>query len=469
MRSVPLKLLMTLCALLPAAGAFAQARLDFLHPVAGGTMEIVVDQIPPDAEVLLALGSAGAVPARADASGTARFRYDVPASGAGKTFEFIASIETGEVAVSGVTIDLPQLLVTTDVGGRGRLVRVAAGGEDGRTFAHLATRDLGPGLPGGAVRDGQRTKTFVVADREEGWLAVIPDDPSGFSSRHPLAPDVRDIALTPDGRFVLVTSAGNDDAESVLAVFDARTGEPSEHLSLEPLGRHGGRIVVTDDGLRAFVSVQGLYLLEVDLLRRELGDLVGVGGPGQDEIKDLRLVDGRIFALTGRSDSVGYVTGLDTSDLRDARLSSPTRTEPRLGVARIAGEMSLLLLDGAQGTVTVLDAATMHFRDTFSVPAGAEALLFSPNPARSTGELLYPRDGGTYGVLVDFESASLGVERQYDGRLSLLPVHGTATRIDLYFARAADGSLVLIEPDTLAPLSVPPLDGLVVHAISVAD
>ncbi len=472
MRSLPLWLTTTFALLLPTAELSAQARIDFVHPVAGGAMEIVVDRVPPDAEVVLALGGpAGAVPLetqRADASGTARFGYSLPPAVAGETVEFLATFGAGEGAVARVTIDRPQLLVTGEESGGAWLSRVAVE-EDGRTFTLLDARELGAGLPGGAVRDGQRTKTYVVADRVAGRLAVVPDDPTGIVTGHPLAPDVRDIALTPDGRFVLVTSAGGAGDVGILAVFDARTEKPVANLLLDPLGAHGGKLVVTEDGLRAFVSVSGLYLLEIDLLRRERGDLVGVGGPGQDEIKDLRLVDGHLFALTGRSDEVGYVTALDVADLRNARLAGPTRTESRFGVAAVDGAAALVLLDGGRGAVTVLDARTMALENAFEVPAGADALLFSPNAARSSGELLYPRGESTTGLRVDFATATLGVERRYDGRLAFLPVHGRATRIDLFFARAADGSVVAIDPETLAPLDAPPLAPGSVRALSVAD
>jgi YVTN family beta-propeller protein len=160
-----------------------------------------------------------------------------------------------------------------------------------------------------------RTKNLVPMTRiQQGWTItnglgivwrdgtvdqVLLDEPNLYF------PDATDVAVTPDGRYALVTSSGSDrvavvDVTKMLGILDGATAEERarvlpnhlgksvefvvEHL---PTGKSPRGVVVSDDGSLAFVANaldDSLSVLDLDRLAAL--PPIDLGGP--DEITRVR-------------------------------------------------------------------------------------------------------------------------------------------------------------------------------------
>src|SRR5688572_4804460 len=205
--------------------AAAQPRIDYRSPVAGGTLELSVDKVAPFADVSLVLlvdGQPTMLPLKADASGAARVRLPVPLEAAGKTYDFIASEEgSSRPAELSLAIAPPSLLLTGTSGGEAWLFEVPLDPRAESPFRvdSIVRHALGRGRPGAAVRDGDGSTIFAIADADAGRVAVLRA--GALPLRLILDRDLRGIAATPDGRSILVAAAGASGASGRLYVIDA--------------------------------------------------------------------------------------------------------------------------------------------------------------------------------------------------------------------------------------------------------
>lgn len=470
------------------AVAAAQPRVDYRSPVVGGSLELTIDGASPYADLIVTLSASGRTDivgsVVADASGTARLRLPpIPESAAGTTYTFAATDRlTGkrseEVAVE---IERPSLLLTGIESGRAVLWRVPLDLDAAATTpfrsAEVANFDLGTGRPGGAVRDGRASATFVISDVETGILRVIPDSGAPSLSLE-LGPNLRGIETSPDGRTILVAAAGRNGENGRLIILPA--DEPANWRALDlgySLGRSGGRIVVSSDGLRAFVSLDGAFLRDVDLLHDRTGSkLISVGAASQDEIRDLRIVAGNLFALTGRAgdeERPASVAGLDVANPKKSAVERTFQRDEELRIGSRNGKVSLFLLDGSFGEITVIDVATMAKQGSFTVPAGADALLLSPDTRSSLGALLYRAETPQAAVrAIDLAKETVGAESALGLAARATNVSGHSDRIDLLFVEEATGRrLLALTPDSAGgPLRVSSLPlGMSLLQVSVGD
>lgn len=396
-----LTLFRTLAAsLLLSATAFAAdlPRLDFAHPVEGETMRIGIERARPNSVVHVGLTDENKQPLGitwrvvTDGAGSARIDWPLERGAAGRGFWLVAQNDGVTVETRGV-FQLPQLLVTgTASSGESYLLRIPVAAGDNAFAPAFAPVNLGVGAPGGAVRDARGTKTYVVSDRVRGMLRVVPDDVRLGASSIDLPADVRGIAITEDGRRIYVVSGGTTpERDGVLTILDTSLDRVVDSLVLDALGEDGGQIVLTRDGHRAFVSVRGLYVREINVRRSQLGALVAVGEPGQERITELRVVDGHVYALTsGRKKRANAsLTSVVVSNLRDAFQVRGLDGSAGMAVGADRSGRVLFVLDGSGGEVTVLDAETLARRRTFQVPSGADALLLPPNESSERGAVLY--------------------------------------------------------------------------------
>lgn len=441
-----------------ALGATAlgqSARLEFAHPIAGSEMVLTVDRAPPGRPVVLALmtGAAQTEVDRsiADGSGCARFRIPVAAAVAGEEFVFVAQVDGAATEPVAVRIQAPTLLVTGIAGDVAVLERVPVLDREGRAFPRaLRSRiELGPGLsPGGAVLDARAERIFAIADAPSGLLRTVGPDGSNLGDVR-LRPGLRGIAISGDR--LLVASGGAGGELGTVTLLDARgRGAPVilAEVDVGPLGTDGGRIVVAADRLRAFIAIGGLYLREVNLLRSTAGALVKVGGPGQDRLRDLRLVDGNLFALTSRGVGGGALTGLEVRDLASAAWQNLPRGGAKGGVGFAIGARSLVVLDGEGAAVTVVNARTMRATGVFAVPPGADALVLTPNPDQDDCLLLYG-EGEARPVALPLSLADFrtGTARALDFSARALPVQGFSTLIDWLFLGNGADEVFALDPE----------------------
>lgn len=472
--------------------AHAQLRADHRNPVAGERMQILVSGATPYAVVqIVAVDDAGNVLGqvarqRADGSGSLSHALALPAALAGEKMNFVVNEERVGATPAQVTVRVvaPSLLLTGTVAGEAIHYRlpIAIDRENPFDLAGARVVHLGVGRPGGAVRDGRSTKTFVIADRDRGTLAILSDlDDTRVDVT--LAPDLRDIVATPDGRTILVAAAGAPGSNARL--FLVPSDDPSRARSIDlgfPFGTMGGRrIAVSEDGLRAFVTLDGALLREVDLLALEPSSkLFSVGAPGLDEIRDLRVVGDRLVALTRKAgakprDTVepteraaSAVTNVDLADPRSALIARTHGRDAALDLASFDGKLALFVVDGGAGEVRVLDVATLESRGAYAVPPGADALLLTPDPQDARAALLYgARTPASSLRLFDLATGRFAPESALGFAADAFSVSGSSSLIDLFFLTDSAGRLVAIRPDATQAIALPlPVD---LVAVSIGD
>ncbi len=466
LRSVVVALLLTA----PAVAA-ELPRLDFAHPVEGETMHISIERARPGSVVQIGVTDENRQPlgitwrVATDGAGTARVDWPIERGAAGRGFWLIAQNDGVTIETRG-TFQLPQLLVTGSAAtGESTLQRIPVAPGADPFAAAFAPIYLGGGRPGGAVRDARGTKTYVVSDRDRGTLHVVPDDPRLGLASLELPADVRDIAITEDGRRIYVVAGGSTpDRGGVLAILDTAIDRIVDTLALDPLGDDGGRLVLTGDGHRGFVTVRGLYVREINVRRTQLGALVAVGEPGQERITDLRVVDGHVYALTsGRKARAASLTSVVISNLRDAFQLRGLDGSAGMAVGADRGGRVLFVLDGSGGEVTILDARTLERRRTFEVPVGASALLLPPNESSNRGAMLY--SDGIERTLARW----FGAEGLIEGPGLELPVgawapqvFGSARSVDWMFVADAFDLLAFRSEDAAAVRIPLPMRAMVV-------
>ncbi len=455
-----------------AAAAHAQPpRVDFAHPIVGENLVVTTEGWAPNTPISIRLrvrGTDSFLPWKAaDGAGFQRFEVPVTAAFLDEEIEIAAVSAAVTSDTETVRLRAPELLMTGVDAGVAWLYRVAVPVGDVPRFDPNPDRvRLGTGRPGGAVRDGRGTKTFAVASVDRGEIAIVPDDPQLRPGSMVYVPaGVRGIAASPDGSKILVVSAGTSDpndaiTRGILTILDARTELPVGSIVLDPLGAHGGRIVASPDGLRAFVSVQGSYLREVNLLGTRPGALVAVGRPGQDRIKDLSITDdGNVFALTQSSAGAGgpgAVTGLSIGDFKKNAQAAIALAAKSFGLTRAGDRDALVMLDGSGAEITVIDTRTMRRATTFTVPAGADALLLTPTPDDQLGGLLYSdSEGGSLLRAIDFKSGAIGAPHGLGFRARAVPISGESSLVPWLLVGNGKEGIVALDPtfrvDAFAP------------------
>lgn len=495
------------CVFASSVAGAAPARIGHSAPIIGETLTVTVDRVWPGDRIALVFdpgtGQIGrVVEVVADGSGTARFELPLAwrpldpsaataeqltaqqkrSADAGMLFSrdaadplaMVRQLQAFDLGRPGppmiasvrVAFLAPSLLVTGQDDGGAHLYHLPLPGFPGRPERF----DLGSGIPGGAVYDGRGNRVFVIADAASGDLRVVgAESPSARdlpSSRAdlrvarpflvngaPLARDMRGIAITADGRSILISAAGEGDP--TLYVIDTATDAVTA-IPIDDLGADGGRVVVSDDGLYGFVAVRSLYVRQIDLVTRTPGHLLAVGSPGQDEIRDLRVIRGNLFALTGRALSgskTDSLTGLEVANLRhyaqDGGMTAPgmtVRDEP-------GGDAEILLMDPTEGTIAVFDARTMQRRATYSgLPLGARDLLLPADPTSPLAALLEGEPGGSsrlralhLGVLSSRAEGAIGAESYaLGGPARALPLDGANAMGAIYVLHVGGVGLVAL-------------------------
>ncbi len=468
---------------LAALGASAVPELDYRNPIAGEKLELFVGHATPYAWVdivVLVNGNPIAPETKlTDGSGFARFELPLPVDAVDKRFTITALERRTQTPSRSVDIDIvaPSLLISGRENGEAVLYRIPVeprlDAQDGASsplrMERMTRKVLGSGQPGGAVRDGHSTKTFVIADAEIGRVRVLEDDVTKAEiTPLDLTPDLRGIAISPDGRTVLVTAAGGRNGNGELILIP--TSDPSVRTRIDlgyPLGVDGGRnIVVSEDGTRAFVALDGAFLRDVNLVALETGSkLFAVGTPGRDHVRDLRIVGDQLVALTGHADPAvanGAYSGVDITNPQRTGYYRTSSRESKFDLGSAAdGRLALFVLEkslpnGVAGEITVIDVATMSNRGSFAVPSGADALLLTPNPRSTRAALLY--GAGTADATLrplDLATHSVDVPHALGYPAQELAVQGSSTSVSLFFLKDATGRMRALRASDLVESTLP--------------
>jgi len=289
----------------------------------------------------------------------------------------------------------------------------------------------------------------------------------GVPGTVPLVGDVtgysRGLALTPDGRTLVVT---NEQGGSVTAL-DAATGAQRWETSLGGAGQAGGAypgaVTLANDGKRAFVTEQGLNA--VATLDVATGALQGATPVG-DHPSALAVTRNSHFAFVANTND-------DSVSILDLTQLVPTEVR-RISVHLLAGEANGsapngIAIDSAQSLVYVANAGDNAVAVLgAAIPAGParwnpaefKALGFVPAAAYPTAVSVVPGSGD---LLTTSAKGYGGVpvtrKTQYDGNdivglLSRVP-RPTSTQLGGYTTQARDQLLFSTKANTRRPADSP--------------
>ncbi len=431
----------------PAAAQQAPAAVHHGFPLAGGTLVVVVDGLPPGDDVLLKLLDAVTAPLSvieelsASASPQFRGKLDDALADGGTIASVWAADARGRVLLE-IPLDDPG-----DVDKPVQLQVLGFGGQEQATLLlHVQAPTLvlptAQGLQRLSLLDGRLLAPAIPAQGGVHGLSLSDDGLLGYVLRdggllhtlaardwagEPLATQAFDAATDtlaggPAGAaFLLARPEGAPFAAAGVVLFLDEGG-----FLLEPMGEavDGRRVAVAADGLSAWVAEDDLIVREIDLLARAPRGLLAVGLPGDRAVADL-LLDGRhllvaTHGLAGR----GTLTALDLDSGRLA--TEPLSIDPlrlvALGEGRVlvvpaSGSQVELMQDGLRvqsiyapgavldaaavdgGALLLVDGPNGRQLSRYTQRAGALLLQQRPAPAPAVTRLVSAPAGG-HGVVV---------------------------------------------------------------------
>jgi YVTN family beta-propeller protein len=204
---------------------------------------------------------------------------------------------------------------------------------------------------------------------------------------YPLAFNVTDLAVSPDGRHVYAGRSALDGAD--VAILDTATGA-ERAINVAAAGAATECLQLSADGRRLYVAANAASTAElvvVDTQRNRVLSTIEIGSP----IRSIALSPDGATAYVG-SCGPDFGTVLDVVDVRDARKCSVAATYK---IGDVAGVLSSLTLsrDGSRAylvgdtSVTVLSTRTQDIIG--SIATGAEPSCAIESPA---GNRLYIAD-----------------------------------------------------------------------------
>ena len=186
----------------------------------------------------------------------------------------------------------------------------------------------------------------------------------------PTAPGPHEIAVSPDGRRVVVSEYGRQAPGHTLGVHDAASGTRLRQVELGTHTRpHGMRFL--DDG-RLLVTTEGSdALLVVDVATGKVERAIDIG-PGK----------GHMVALAGGG-KVAYVSKVGAGTVVRIDLGSGEVLEKPAGAGAegiaVATDGSVWVSNREDGTVTVHDPATLDVLDTLDSEGFPIRVVFTPS------------------------------------------------------------------------------------------
>lgn len=206
--------------------------------------------------------------------------------------------------------------------------------------------------------------TLVVANKSEATVSLV-DLPSGeVRATLPTGAGPHEVAVSPDGRWAVVTDYGTRDAPgSSLSVVDVAEAKSVKTIGLGEYGRPHG-IVWMPDGREVLVTAEAKQaVVKVDV---EAGKVVSVWSTGQEISHMIALApDGkRAFVANIGSDSV---TALDVE--AGKTLKSVPTGEGAEGIAITPDGRQLWVTNRGADTLTLLDPATLEVKATVESPS----------------------------------------------------------------------------------------------------
>jgi DNA-binding beta-propeller fold protein YncE len=239
---------------------------------------------------------------------------------------------------------------------------------------------------------GNRAYVGSVSAEHDSVLAFDIDSDE-IVAEYPVAFNVTDLAVSPNGRHLYVGRTDVDGAD--VAILDTKTGKQDSVRIAVTAGTTTECVRVSPEGRRLYVAANGsstAQLVMVDAVQKRVLNAVEIGSP----IRDIALSPDGATAYVG---SAGPDFGT-VLDIIDTRTSTITATHKIGDVAGLLVQLTVsrdgerAYLVGDQG-VTVLSTATQDVIGSIAVDGDPSCAIESPD-----GKRLYIADyAGTVTVL----------------------------------------------------------------------
>jgi DNA-binding beta-propeller fold protein YncE len=239
---------------------------------------------------------------------------------------------------------------------------------------------------------GSRAYVSSVSAEHDSVLAFDTES-NEIVAEYPLAFNVTDLAVNPNGRHVY---AGRTDVEGAdVAILDTKTGKKDSVRIASTAGTTTGCVRVSPEGRRLYIAANGsltAHLVMVDAVQKRVLNAVEITSP----IRDIALSPDGATAYVG-SAGPDFGTVLDIIDTRTSTITSTHK------IGDVAGLLTQLTVsrDGERAylvgdqSVTVLSTATQDVIGNIAVDGDPSCTIESPD-----GKRLYIADyAGTVTVL----------------------------------------------------------------------
>jgi DNA-binding beta-propeller fold protein YncE len=301
-------------------------------------------------------------------------------------FTIAGEINAGRGAVSGMAISPDgDVLMTTHYGDNSVSLVDTANGVVALTVVDVEE-------PFAVALSGNRAYVSSVSTEQDSVLAFDTESDE-IVAEYPLAFNVTDLAVSPNGRHLYAARTGDEVAD--VAILDTKTGKEDSVRVAGTAGTTIGCVRVSPEGRRLYVAANGsstAHLVMVDAVQKRVLNAVEITSP----IRDIALSPDGATAYVG---SAGPDFGT-VLDIIDTRTSTITTT---LKIGDVAGLLTQLTVsrDGERAylvgnqSVTVLSTATQDVIGNIAVDGDPSCAIESPD-----GKRLYIADyAGTVTVL----------------------------------------------------------------------
>lgn len=226
------------------------------------------------------------------------------------------------------------------------------------------------GLPSADPRD-----VLVVVNKDESTVSVVSVETGATLITLPTGTGPHETAVSPDGKWAVVTDYGSQAGGSTLTVVDLAALKVARTIDLGVYRRPHGIVFLPDNRRVAVTSETSGVVLLVDVA----GGQVAGTRPTTQELSHMVVVaaDGRrAFTANLRSGSISSID-LTGGDARVLPVSTQTEA---IGMAPDASQVWVGSND--QGTVSVVDASAWRVTHALNVGGQPYRIVFSPDGRR---------------------------------------------------------------------------------------
>jgi DNA-binding beta-propeller fold protein YncE len=301
-------------------------------------------------------------------------------------FEIAGEINAGRGAVSGMAISSDgDVLMTTHYGDDSvSLIDTVKGA------VALTVVDVEESFA--VALSGSRAYVSSVSAEHDSVLSFDTES-TEIVAEYPLAFNVTDLAVSPNGRHLYVGRTGVEGAD--VAILDTKTGKEDAVRVAATAGTTTGCVRVSPEGRRLYVAANGsstAHIVTVDAVHKRVLNAVEIASP----IRDIALSPDGATAYVG-STGPDFGTVLDIIDTRTSTITSTHKIGEEAGLIAqltMSRDGQRVYLVGDHG-VTVLSTATHDVIGSIAVDGDPSCAIESPD-----GKRLYIADySGTVTVL----------------------------------------------------------------------